>query len=998
MDVHTPQQPDTSCIYAVVQAVESDGIRVRRSDLTERRISFMGGDIATRDYLSLLQPGNNLHLLDVVDDGTTLHPRFIVAEPDFLVDVSLLAECCRSFGHLWQLYFASRMRPRHLNRHILLGNAANLIFDEMVNADDPATVKLADTIKKIFTSSPLEYAVCPDIDATFFADLAIHHEHLLQTVKQEFAKAGLSCSKGMVEPTFISPALGLRGRLDFLQTDGKQAAGIELKSGKKSGGYIVDTHRIQLSLYQLMLHYSLGIEHPDFYALYSRYAQDCLVRNHLSLSLMQQAIGVRNRIVLEEFRYTTDCHPLRTLTKALAHPTYEQPAHPLVRYVDNDLHSMASALHKIGTDEVSAHYFDRFYRFLSREQYLSKVSRSTAEHVGATVLWQVSIAEKRAMGCIMAPLCLQESHADAETPLLRFSYRQTQEAPIPKFRDGDIVLLYRYRDETSRASDNILFRGVITNVTSSEVLVRLRDRQQCHSLFVCGDSYVLEADYSDMAFKMQFAGLFAFLQMPKPRRRLLLGQGDYRPRMGTPVQPAFHYDSEEVEKIVATAAGDGELYLLMGPPGTGKTSVALMGMVREIMASPHRNLLLVAYTNRAVDEICSHLEQEPELDYIRIGMENSCATAYRYRLIANRLASCSRRDEVIQNLTSCRLYVASLVSLLAKPELFELKQFDTAIVDEASQLLETQLLGLLAATDGQGHPAINRFVLIGDHKQLPAIVLQEAEESRINDDCLTECGLTDCRMSLFERLYRRYCAFPQLTGMLSRQWRMHPDIADFASTAFYGGRLKAGGARHQASTLPYRPYEGMSREEQMLATSRMAFIDIEPPVSPTPETAGTANTGEALAVARVVEAYYKLNARNGREFLPEKAIGIITPYRNQIAAIRQQLEWLQLPGCDVIRIDTVERFQGSQNDVIIFSCAVTTKEQLAFLSQSNEEEGVWIDRKLNVAVTRAREQIVIVGYKALLETSPVYAQLLHYIARRGTILQKNRASNPNEKP
>ena len=184
----------------------------------------------------------------------------------------------------------------------------------------------------------------------------------------------------------------------------------------------------------------------------------------------------------------------------------------------------------------------------------------------------------------------------------------------------------------------------------------------------------------------------------------------------------------------------------------------------------------------------------------------------------------------------------------------------------------------------------------------------------------------------------------------------------------------------------------------MLATSRLAFIDIEPPVSPTPETAGTANVDEALAVARVVEAYYKLNARNGREFLPEKAIGIITPYRNQIAAIRQQLEWLQLPGCDAIRIDTVERFQGSQNDVIIFSCAVTTKEQLAFLSQSNEEEGVWIDRKLNVAVTRAREQIVIVGYKALLETSPVYAQLLHYIARRGTILQKNRASNPNEKP
>lgn len=988
MDVHTPQQPDTSCIYAVVQAVERDGIRIRRPDQSERRISFMGGDIATGGYLPLLQPGNNLYLLDSIDDGTALHPRFIVVEPDFLIDVSLLAECCRSFGHLWQLYFANRIRPRHLNRHILLGNAANLIFDEMVNAEDPNSIKLADTIKKIFGSSPLEYAVCPDIDTAFFNDIALHHEHLLHTVKNEFAKTGLSSNEGMVEPTFISPMLGLRGRLDFLQTDGHRAAGIELKSGKKSGGFIVDTHRIQLSLYQLMLHYSLGIDHPDFYALYSRYAQDSLVKNHLSLSLMQQAIGVRNRIVLEELHYTTDTHPLRTLTASLAQPLYEQPLHPLVRYVNQDLHTIVSALHQIATDEVSAHYFDRFYRFLSREQYLSKMSHSTAEHTGITALWQASIAEKRRMGCIMAPLCLQESHANKEPPLLRFSYIQTQEVTIPKFRNGDIVLLYRYHDEESCAANNILFRGVITSVTSKEVVIHLRDRQQCSSLFVCGDKYVLEADYSDMAFKMQFAGLFAFLQMPEPRRRLLLGHGDYRPRMGTPVQPVFHYDSKEVEQIVTTAAGDGELYLLMGPPGTGKTSVALMGMVREITASPHRDLLLVAYTNRAVDEICSHLEQEPLLDYMRIGMENSCATAYRHRLISNRLANCNRRDEVIQNITSCHIYVASLVSLLAKSELFELKQFDTAIIDEASQLLETQLLGLLAATNSHGRPAIDRFVLIGDHKQLPAIVLEEAEESLITDDLLIECGLTDCRMSLFERLYRRYCAFPQLTGMLSQQWRMHPDIADFASTAFYSGKIKAGGAPHQNSALPYKLYEGMSDAERMLATSRMAFIKIEPPSPSTNETVDTSNASEALAVARVVEAFYKLNAQNGRDFLPGKAIGIITPYRNQIAAIRQQLEWLQLPGCNEIRIDTVERFQGSQNDVIIFSCAVTTKEQLAFLSQSIKEDGMWIDRKLNVAITRAREQLVIIGYKDLLETSPVYAQLLHYITRRGVILQE----------
>ena len=74
MDVHTPQQPDTSCIYAVMQAVERDEIRIRRPDQSERRISFMGGDIATGGYLPLLQPGNNLYLLDSIDRRNGLTP------------------------------------------------------------------------------------------------------------------------------------------------------------------------------------------------------------------------------------------------------------------------------------------------------------------------------------------------------------------------------------------------------------------------------------------------------------------------------------------------------------------------------------------------------------------------------------------------------------------------------------------------------------------------------------------------------------------------------------------------------------------------------------------------------------------------------------------------------------------------------------------------------------------------------------------------------------
>lgn len=971
-----------ACLRVTVAGCDSSAVTVQCADNRMRRVPFLEGDMARAGYMPLLRPGITLNLLDAVDDGSSLMPRFIVVEPDYLVDVSLLAECCRSFGDLWQLYFCNRLLPHKVNRHILLGNAANLIFDELVNAEDPAACRLDAMFRKVFVASPLEFSVCPDVDNVFFNDLSAHYNHLLRVVEQDFPRAGLNAGEGVVEPTFISPALGLRGRLDFLQTDGVQATGIELKSGKKSQGYIVDTHRVQLSLYQLMLHYALGVERPDFFALYSRYPQDNLVRNHLSPALMQAALSVRNRIVLEEKAYAEGRQqPLKALHDAFTHAAYTHPTHPLVRYVEAGLQSAASALRSFAGDATARCYYDRFYRFLSRELYLSKAARAGGERPGATALWQLSTSEKRDAGCIIAPLVLVGNEAGSDSRLLRFACEPADEDAMPKFRNGDMVLVYAYRGEEQGAAHSILFRGVIVSLAPREVQVRLRDRERASSLFACGASYALEADYSDMAYRMQFAGLYAFMQAPEARRKLLLGSGDYRPRMSRHAATVYEYDSPEVQRIVADAAGDGELYLLLGPPGTGKTSVALMGMVREIMASPHRNLLLVAYTNRAVDEICARLE-EAACDYLRIGIDDACAAAFRPRLMQNRLASCGRREEVLQVLASCRLYVASLVSLMAKPELFTVKHFDTAIVDEASQLLETQLVGLFAATDADGGLAIDRFVLIGDYKQLPAIVLQDAREARIEEPQLQACGLSDCRMSLFERLYRRYSAFPQLTGMLSRQWRMHPDIADFASQAFYKSHLRAGGASHQSRPLPYAPCEEMTAEERMLATTRFAFINVEP----SGDTRHATNVAEADVVARVVAAYYRLQERNGRTFTPARSVGIITPYRNQIAAIRQRLNKLALPGSEDIRIDTVERFQGSQNDIIIFSCAVLSPEQLAFLSACHEEDGMLIDRKLNVAVTRAREQMVVVGYKALLQESPVYARLLQYISRRGMVL------------
>lgn len=105
-------------------------------------------------------------------------------------------------------------------------------------------------------------------------------------------------------------------------------------------------------------------------------------------------------------------------------------------------------------------------------------------------------------------------------------------------------------------------------------------------------------------------------------------------------------------------------------------------------------------------------------------------------------------------------------------------------------------------------------------------------------------------------------------------------------------------------------------------------------------------------------------------------MGIITPYRSQIALIKKEIADLGIKELNDVLIDTVERFQGSERDVIIYSFCVNRVSQLKLLANLTEENGVQIDRKLNVALTRARKQMFITGVPQLLKQNSIYSRLL----------------------
>ena len=208
--------------------------------------------------------------------------------------------------------------------------------------------------------------------------------------------------------------------------------------------------------------------------------------------------------------------------------------------------------------------------------------------------------------------------------------------------------------------------------------------------------------------------------------------------------------------------------------------------------------------------------------------------------------------------------------------------------------------------------------------------------------------------------------------MLHRQGRMHRDIAAFVNREFYGGRLCEVPLPHQVAPLP-QPVAGDNGIASLLSTRRLAFVNVDAP----PQTVSDkTNRSEAQAIAATLLYIYN---KEEAAFSPVDTVGVIVPYRNQIAAIRQQVQTLGIGPLDQVTIDTVERFQGSQRKYILYGFTIQKHYQIEFLANNViEEDGKQIDRKLNVAMTRAREHLVIFGNAALISHNAVFRRLVDY--------------------
>lgn len=1014
---------------------------------TEQLLKVEYADETDRTFADLkeqLYEGAQLNLLSVKTikaEGAypyVLKPEMLVLDPDFLIDITALCACIKPYGYSAYTHLLNKFAPPARSAAIQLGNAANQFLDDCVNenrdleradracpesAGRERFIQNADgtmeaelylrSMQNSFRLSPLAWSTLPDIDRDFFNRCEMQFRHIRQTVRNSFSAAGIDIRQTEVElePSFLCEALGLQGRMDLLTRNADKL--VELKSGK-ADEYPYrspkDEHRLQMALYKEILYYNLDRRHEQVqsYLFYSRYPG--LYAVDVPRCHIRRVMALRNAILHIEHRLR------RGESRALIGELTEERLNVdgrgdrlYTRYLRPRMMEILTPFH--GMRGAEADYFHRFLTFTAREQFRAKVGDDRADSPGGfSETWCCDTLTKQQNGNILTGLKLHPV-PDEEGAIVRLDLKLPEygEDFLPNFRQGDMVMLYERNHEGDNVTNKQFFRCTIEEIHPEHMLLKLSYKQRNAGVFRPDSLYAVEPGYMDATFNQAYSGLFSLLTAPRERKELLLG---IRPPATDPsVRLHRHYLNEEIDRIVLKAKQARDYFLLVGPPGTGKTSVALKSMVEEFLSDhPQKTLLLMAYTNRAVDEICHTLSAiNPAPEYIRIGQELNCASDFRPRLMKHVIGDATSRKEIYEKLAPVRVFAGTISSLCSQTELFSLKVIDVAIIDEASQVLEPQLLPLLCATTAVNRGdynlnrlAIGKFILIGDHKQLPAVVSQPREMSRVTEDSLQAIGLTDCRNSLFERLHRLSSlqGTKNIVEMLHRQGRMHPSICEFVNRNYYNGGLDAVPLPHQQEPLAFGTRPDDDRWTAFVAGTRMAFISVQAykaehytkfeskqeqtelaqGVSSVSDSSKS-NKREAETVAHLVHTLCQLYSRSGIPFSPCKQIGIIVPFRAQIAMIRKALAERHIPDTADITIDTVERYQGSQRDIIIFSTTVSRPYQLSILSEPVMTDGWEIDRKLNVALTRARKQFFMTGNETLLRKCTAYREFLDFLSK-----------------
>jgi len=593
-----------------------------------------------------------------------------------------------------------------------------------------------------------------------------------------------------------------------------------------------------------------------------------------------------------------------------------------------------------------------------------------------------SVADRRANGLAWYPIAIRGSEIGRGDYLTVEVERTTHQDVPHQLRFGASAVLFSNHDpKNSRAE------GTISHQSGNQLKITLKidelpDWARDGKLGI--DLLFDDNSYNEMQNALKQAA--ALLEKPEEAHliKVLTGQqnASFIPQKLVVSLPQLNISQQ---KAVAQILCARELAIVHGPPGTGKTTT-LVQAIKALYQQNKKQILVVAPSNTAVDLLTEKLAEEG-LNVLRVGnparvSERLSATtldskmaahsgmkeikklkkqASEYKNMAHkykrnfgraeqeqRKALFNEAHKIIKEVGKSEQFMMD--EILAKAEVITATlvganhytvrnlKFDVVIIDEAGQALEPACwIPILKA---------QKVVLAGDHQQLPPTIKSaEAARNGLNNTLLEKCA----------------ARHPEAVVLLDEQYRMHETIMGYSSGVFYQHQLKAhvSVAQHllfpQDLPLLFVDTAGCGFNEKAEGTSTV-----------NPEEA-------AFLIKHLTKFVAELETHYDVENFP--TIGIISPYKQQILMLKEALASAGLQQyADKISVNTIDSFQGQERDIIYISLTRSNNQnEIGFLSDI---------RRMNVALTRARKKLVVIGDSSTLSKLPFYADFITYAEQK----------------
>jgi len=476
-----------------------------------------------------------------------------------------------------------------------------------------------------------------------------------------------------------------------------------------------------------------------------------------------------------------------------------------------------------------------------------------------------------------------------------------------RFREGDMIRFHK----GNPLEEPWIINAVIEEDNEDEWLVRVYEVDSdalgslSHNCFADPDTMDLKSFYVQSLDEIATSSVGRDIILPLFMGQLDVGSVDeslYDSISIVAEEAGFNEDQQEAVSLGVAAE---YLTCIQGPPGTGKTRV--IGHIAKLLVERGERVLLTSHTHMAINNALNKVA-EHSVPVIKVGVRGSG------KGLEKEIPIYSKGDDWEDRPGTG--YVIGATPFATCTDRLSSYQFDTIIFDEASQV--TLPLALMAMRKGK------RFVFVGDHKQLPPVIL--------SDSILSD-------QSAFSRLVTQNV---ETVVMLKETYRLNCFLSRWPSKQYYQNNLVSSGAnKNRNFRLPRVPV----KFSQVLS-SEIPFIFI-----PSPDiSARNQNSAEARLVANIVQS--AVNAG-----LSEREIGIVSPFRRQGKNIRSLLRDLHgIFSAQDIVADTVERMQGQEKEMIIVSLCATQTQYIKAVA-----DFLFQPERLNVSITRPKTKLIFIG-------------------------------------